>query len=737
MNRTINILSTSRTALILLLATLLLTMTVQTASATTTSTITVGGTDYTLFTGFTATDGTAMDNAFVYGNMVDGDLSSSFHVFTSPAYVEFNSDGPIIPNGYIFNTYDASSFKPTGWVLKAKANTADEWTTLSSISGSLASGQEFQYACDNSGNNAYKYFRFEVSNSSNNIWLTEIRLYGSSPVVYTHLTAKAATCTETGIKRDCYQRNDGKYFTDETGATELAEDAVIEPMIPHNGQHHDATDVNIEYWQCSVCHKYFSDETCNTEITEAETQTTVFGTLADGCYTLTSQTYTLTDDVNTAGYIYIPAGVTATIDLAGHTIDRGLTSAVEDAYVIKVAGTLTLTDSGTGGTVRGGMGSSTNKTSCVYVPDGGTFTLAGGTLIGNTSNEGNRAVYVAFSAHFIMTGGKIAGDVCGINASGHLTISGGEISTNSQMGVWPENYSISISGNPRITDNGDVNVNLYYNNAARLTITGALTEGASIGITPHGTPTANAPVTVTSGYGTYNTASPDTYFTLDNNSLVLGWNEDRTEVAVGTALYTVGFDMNGHGSSIDAVSVLSGCKVLEPTAPTAYGWYFVGWFTDADCTAGNEYDFDDAVTSNKTLHAKWTQTAIHSFTLPENMVIVSADQEAVGGKYPVGTNIRFKVKSADYVVDGDVSDGTNALTADGDLMLTLKTSEAAFTLKSIITSNPTSPTITGIETAGTIQSGSGSWYTPDGRRLSGKPTKKGLYINNGRKVVIK
>ena len=29
------------------------------------------------------------------------------------------------------------------------------------------------------------------------------------------------------------------------------------------------------------------------------------------------------------------------------------------------------------------------------------------------------------------------------------------------------------------------------------------------------------------------------------------------------------------------------------------------------------------------------------------------------------------------------------------------------------------------------------WYTLDGRRLSGKPTKKGLYIVNGKKVVIK
>ena len=37
-----------------------------TAYATTTSTITVGGTNYTLFTGFTATGGTETGNAFVY-----------------------------------------------------------------------------------------------------------------------------------------------------------------------------------------------------------------------------------------------------------------------------------------------------------------------------------------------------------------------------------------------------------------------------------------------------------------------------------------------------------------------------------------------------------------------------------------------------------------------------------------------------------------------------------------------
>lgn len=34
-------------------------------------------------------------------------------------------------------------------------------------------------------------------------------------------------------------------------------------------------------------------------------------------------------------------------------------------------------------------------------------------------------------------------------------------------------------------------------------------------------------------------------------------------------------------------------------------------------------------------------------------------------------------------------------------------------------------------------SNSTSWYSLDGRMLSEKPTQKGIYINNGKKVVIK
>ena len=42
-------------------------------------------------------------------------------------------------------------------------------------------------------------------------------------------------------------------------------------------------------------------------------------------------------------------------------------------------------------------------------------------------------------------------------------------------------------------------------------------------------------------------------------------------------------------------------------------------------------------------------------------------------------------------------------------------------------------------TIGTVTLGyeTDEWYSLDGRKLSGKPTKKGLYIRNGKKIVVK
>ena len=81
--------------------------------------------------------------------------------------------------------------------------------------------------------------------------------------------------------------------------------------------------------------------------------------------------------------------------------------------------------------------------------------------------------------------------------------------------------------------------------------------------------------------------------------------------------------------------------------------------------------------------------------------------------------------------------------------MTINSSRGYFLLKGITAGDPTSSasvlnfnmnfgdetTTTGIIST-TNYTNSDTWYTLDGRKLNGKPTRKGLYIMNGRKVVI-
>ncbi len=69
--------------------------------------------------------------------------------------------------------------------------------------------------------------------------------------------------------------------------------------------------------------------------------------------------------------------------------------------------------------------------------------------------------------------------------------------------------------------------------------------------------------------------------------------------------YTVEFNLQGHGSAIDAQEVAEGGKVTEPTAPTADGWVFGGWYEESTCE--NEFDFNTTINADKTLYAKWTE----------------------------------------------------------------------------------------------------------------------------------
>ena len=85
-----------------------------------------------------------------------------------------------------------------------------------------------------------------------------------------------------------------------------------------------------------------------------------------------------------------------------------------------------------------------------------------------------------------------------------------------------------------------------------------------------------------------------------------------------TTTYTVTFNANGHGTAPVSQTVNSGGTATEPTAPTASGYTFGGWYTDSACT--NKYNFDTPVTGNLDLYAKWTENA--SSTVSDDIISV-------------------------------------------------------------------------------------------------------------------
>jgi uncharacterized repeat protein (TIGR02543 family) len=133
------------------------------------------------------------------------------------------------------------------------------------------------------------------------------------------------------------------------------------------------------------------------------------------------------------------------------------------------------------------------------------------------------------------------------------------------------------------------------------------------------------------GGGVYESGSnPSSYNIYDSFTLInpvraghtfLGWTgsngtEPQETVSVATSTrgtlsfkanwqadqYTVRFESNG-GSAVPDQTVNYNDKAAKPADPTKSGYVFKGWFTDSGLTEA--YDFDNPVTGDLTLYAKW------------------------------------------------------------------------------------------------------------------------------------
>ena len=69
---------------------------------------------------------------------------------------------------------------------------------------------------------------------------------------------------------------------------------------------------------------------------------------------------------------------------------------------------------------------------------------------------------------------------------------------------------------------------------------------------------------------------------------------------------TVTYAYGALGGTYATQIVQAGEKAVKPDDPKVNGLTFGGWYTDEDCTDGNEYNFTAPVTKGMTLTAKWT-----------------------------------------------------------------------------------------------------------------------------------
>ena len=100
-----------------------------------------------------------------------------------------------------------------------------------------------------------------------------------------------------------------------------------------------------------------------------------------------------------------------------------------------------------------------------------------------------------------------------------------------------------------------------------------------------------------------------------DTTLYAGWRESEKTA------YTVIFDLRGRGTALpeytsaDYTNLQKGSTVKEPTAPTADGYVFTGWYKDSACRT--LWDFSkDTIDADTTLYAGWISESEYEGILP-------------------------------------------------------------------------------------------------------------------------
>ena len=204
------------------------------------------------------------------------------------------------------------------------------------------------------------------------------------------------------------------------------------------------------------------------------------------------ETITLNSNTEIAATLQIKKDLI--LDLNGHVLKM-----TGDVSVLKVSdrATLTITDSRpqnphtgsygrlpAGGVITGGEGTDAGGSvhsvgGAVFLENGTTLNLEGGTITGNSSRG---SVFIN-GATLVMSGGTITGENVGVhNNVGTFTMTGGRITGCSDRGVYVYNGNMTMSGTAYIGENpnarrGDIYVHEPVRKETGLSVTGGIIEG--------------------------------------------------------------------------------------------------------------------------------------------------------------------------------------------------------------------------------------------------------------------
>ena len=323
-----------------------------------------------------------------------------------------------------------------------------------------------------------------------------------------------------------------------------------------------------------------------------------------GTTTLSGGSYYLSGDVEYSGTESITVSGEVILCLNDHKLDlKGRRISVGSGA------SFTLCDCSTGGVLTGGSDSARNGGG-VYVAGGGTFTMTGGSIAGNTAAAGG-GVYVDEGGTFTMAGGSInnnkatSGGGGGVMVNlGTFTLSGGSITGNATN---DETYgsgggvclygTFNLSGDAIIQGNTKVGTadNLYLG-WQTINITGPLGKNAHIGVNAE-----NVPRTFISGWSDNMAGkNPADYFSSDDDTWDIGLNADG-DVVLGSLCTTI--TLNPNGGALPEYSLVAGAAL---PIPTKTGYTFAGWYENQEFSGDPVTDVPTDSTKNLNFYAKWT-----------------------------------------------------------------------------------------------------------------------------------